>query len=43
MGFSMGGMLVASFLLNNRVNVSGAILVNPLIEVPSIPTMPMIK
>ncbi len=43
MGFSMGGMLVASFLLNNKVNVSGAILVNPLIEVPSIPSMPMVK
>lgn len=35
LGFSMGGMLLISFLMNNpQLNVTGAILVNPLIEVP---------
>ena len=36
MGFSMGGMLVSSFLLNNpHLSLAGAILINPLIKLPS--------
>ena len=38
LGFSMGGMLVASFLMMNPgLRVHGVILVNPLVEVPSVP------
>jgi alpha-beta hydrolase superfamily lysophospholipase len=35
MGFSMGGMLVSSFLLTNpHINLNAVILVNPLMKVP---------
>lgn len=36
MGFSMGGLITSSFLINNpNVNIAGAILVNPLVQIPA--------